>query len=255
MKKGLSAAWLPGVLAVLVMIGAWSIAARRFAPDQLPDPWLVGRALRELLVTGALLRHTGVSLLRFAIAYVLASVICIPLGLLLGWYSLPQRAVGPLIQILRPISPIAWFPLAVLWFGIGDAPAVFIIFVSAAFPITLSAMAAMKNVPETYLRVADNFGLSRAMLFFQIIIPASFPLIMNGLRLAAGAAWIHLVAGEMLGAQSGLGFLIMDARNFLRTDLLLAAMVTIGVLGLGMDQIMSVTERTIRRRWGLADAR
>jgi NitT/TauT family transport system permease protein len=228
----------------------WSLAARQFRPDQLPPPTQVLAALREVLRSGALAEHVGVSLVRLSIAYALAVAVGVPAGLLLGWHARSLRAVGPLLQVLRPISPIAWFPLAVLWFGIGNAPAVFVIFLAALFPIVLTTIQGVHGVPAGYVRLADNFGASRWMLFSQVIVPASFPVIMIGLRIAVGTAWIHLVAGEMLGAQSGLGFLINDARNFLRTDLVLAGMLVIGLLGLAMDRLMSAGERAIKRRWG-----
>jgi NitT/TauT family transport system permease protein len=241
---------LPPTLAFAALVAVWWLAGRRFRPDQLPSPLDVLNALGELASSGALVEHISVSLGRLVLAYGLAVLVGIPAGLLLGWYALLLRAIGPLLQVLRPISPIAWFPLAVLWFGIGNAPAVFIIFLAALFPILLTTIQAVHGVPAGYLRLADNFGVPRWMLFSHIIVPASFPLIAIGLRIAVGTAWIHLIAGEMLGAQSGLGFLINDARNFLRTDQVLAGMVVIGLLGLGMDRLMSVGERAMRRRWG-----
>jgi NitT/TauT family transport system permease protein len=241
---------LPPVLTFATLVAVWWLAGRRFRPDQLPSPLDVLKALHELASSGALVEHVGVSLGRLVLAYGLAVLAGIPAGLLLGWYALSLRAVGPLLQVLRPISPIAWFPLAVLWFGVGNAPAVFIIFLAALFPILLTTVQAVHGVPAGYLRLADNFGAPRWMLFSHIIVPASFPAIAIGLRIAVGTAWIQLVAGEMLGAQSGLGFLINDARNFLRTDQVLGGMVVIGLLGLGMDRLMSVGERAIRRRWG-----
>jgi NitT/TauT family transport system permease protein len=241
---------LPPTLAFGALVTLWWLAGRRFRPDQLPSPLDVLNALRELASSGALVEHISVSLGRLVLAYGLAVLVGIPAGLLLGWYALLLRAIGPLLQVLRPISPIAWFPLAVLWFGIGNAPAVFIIFLAALFPILLTTIQAVHGVPPGYLRLADNFGLPRWMVFSHIIVPASFPVIAIGLRIAVGTAWIHLIAGEMLGAQSGLGFLINDARNFLRTDQVLAGMVVIGLLGLGMDRLMSVGERAMRRRWG-----
>jgi NitT/TauT family transport system permease protein len=241
---------LPPTLAFAALVAVWWLAGRRFRPDQLPSPLDVLNALGELASSGALVEHISVSLGRLVLAYGLAVLVGIPAGLLLGWYALLLRAIGPLLQVLRPISPIAWFPLAVLWFGIGNAPAVFIIFLAALFPILLTTIQAVHGVPAGYLRLADNFGVPRWMLFSHIVVPASFPVIAIGLRIAVGTAWIHLIAGEMLGAQSGLGFLINDARNFLRTDQVLAGMVVIGLLGLSMDRLMSVGERAMRRRWG-----
>jgi NitT/TauT family transport system permease protein len=179
-------------------------------------------------------------------------MVAIPLGLLLGGFAPAGRACDPLLQLLRPISPIAWFPLAVLWFGIGNPPAIFIIFLAAFFPILLATISGVRDVDRLHLKVAANFGAGRAFTFLAVVLPAAFPHIMVGLHIALGTAWIHLVAGEMLGAQSGLGYLIVDARNFLRTDLIIAGMLLVGALGLGINAAMRRVEAQVRRRWGEA---
>lgn len=240
------------ILGLAGFLLTWSLLARCYTPEQLPGPWQTLSVWREMADDGTIWMHIRISLLRFFSAYALALTASLPLGLLLGWYTRAMRVLDPVIQILRPISPIAWFPLAVLWFGVGNAPAVFIITLSAFFPILLATVSAVRAVPTGYLRVAQNFGASRLTLFRTVVLPAAFPTIVVGLRIAVGTAWIHLVAGEMLGAQSGLGFLIVDARNSLRTDTILAAMATIGLLGLAVDRTMSLGETCLKRFWGLA---
>lgn len=212
----------------------------------------VYEGMTELALSGMLWDHIQVSLLRFTISYGVAVLLAVPLGIILGWYLRLWQACNALIEILRPISPMAWFPLAVLWFGVGDAPAVFIIFLAAFFPILLSTVRAVRKVDPTYLKVARNFGANQYAVFTKIVLPAAFPYIMTGLHIAVGTAWIHLVAGEMLGAQSGLGYLIVDSRNFLRTDWIIGGMITVGLLGLAINWIMSWMERKISTRWGLA---
>ncbi len=229
----------------------WQLAARRYPPEQFPAPTDVLLAIKELADSGVLWGHIGISLARFGGAYLLAVVVAIPLGLFLGRFSRCHAALDPLIQVLRPISPIAWFPLAVLWFGIGNAPAVFIIFLAAFYPVLLTTINAVRAVPPVYLKVAANFGARPGMTFLRVIVPAAFPGIMVGLHIAVGTAWIHLVAGEMLGAQSGLGFMIVDARNFLRTDQIMAGMLLVGILGLAIYKGMKAAERLIGRRWGI----
>ncbi len=239
-------------VAGLVLFGAlWQLAAAHYTPEQFPGPVLVARALWEVAADGTLWANTRISLARFVGGYLFAVLVAIPLGLLLGRVTALARLFDPIIQVLRPISPIAWFPLSVLWLGIGNAPAVFIIFLAAFFPVLLTTIAAVRAIPRVYLRVAVNFGAPRAMTFLRVMVPAAFPGIMVGLHIAVGTAWIHLVAGEMLGAQSGLGYMIVDARNFLRTDLIIAAMLVIGVLGLTIYQGMRALERRIGRRWGV----
>jgi NitT/TauT family transport system permease protein len=230
----------------------WQFAARRYPPEQFPAPSDVVRAIAELAANGTLWNNIGISLARFTGAYTLAVVVAIPLGLFLGRFVRCHQAVDPLVQVLRPISPIAWFPLAVLWFGIGNAPAVFIIFLAAFYPVLLATISAVRAIPPVYLKVATNFGARPGMTFLRVIVPAAFPGIMVGLHIAVGTAWIHLVAGEMLGAQSGLGFMIVDARNFLRTDWIMAGMLVVGSLGLAIYRSMRVIEQMIGRRWGVS---
>lgn len=236
---------------ILLFIAAWQFVSGFYTPEQWPRPLDVANALIELYNSGMLREHVQTSLLRFIMAYSLAVICGLPTGILIGRCKIIFDALNPLIQIIRPISPIAWFPLAVLWFGIGNSPAVFIIFLSAFFPILLSTVTAVSEVPENYLKVSRNFGAPKLMIIFKVIFPAAFPTIVIGLRIAVGTAWIHLVAGEMLGAQSGLGFLIVDARNFLRTDLIIAAMLIVGAIGLLIDFIMKTSENLFRKNRGL----
>jgi NitT/TauT family transport system permease protein len=240
------------VLTGIAFILLWHLASGRYTAEQLPAPCDVMKAIKELSDNGVLWGHIGISLVRFGSAYLLAVVVAIPLGLFLGRFLSCHAAIDPLIQVLRPISPIAWFPLAVLWFGIGNAPAIFIIFLAAFYPVLLTTISAVRGVPAVYLKVANNFGAGSRMTFLRVIVPAAFPGIMVGLHIAVGTAWIHLVAGEMLGAQSGLGFMIVDARNFLRTDQIMAGMLLVGMLGLVIYRGMKAVEHAIGRRWGVA---
>lgn len=235
----------------IALLAVWRLAAGLYGLDRFPGPWQAACAIWEISHNGELLRHIAVSLMRFGIAYIIAVFAAIPLGLFLGTERFALKIIDPLIQLLRPISPVAWFPLAVLWFGIGNAPAVFIIFMSAFFPILLATVRGVIEIPQAYLKSAANFGASRWFKFERVIVPAAFPSIATGLRIAVGTAWIHLVAGEMLGAQSGLGFLIVDSRNFLRTDMVLAAMFMIGLLGLLINLLFELLEKRIKIRWGM----
>jgi NitT/TauT family transport system permease protein len=242
-------AFLP-TASLMVFLAVWHAAAGYYPPELFPGPLDVAQALRELAGSGLLWEHIAISLFRFATAYALAVSAAVPLGLFLGTCPRCRRAVDPLIQVLRPISPVAWFPLAVLWFGIGNAPAIFIIFLAAFYPVLLATIDAVRQIPAVFLKVAANFGAGRRMTFLRVVIPAAFPGIMVGLHIAVGTAWIHLVAGEMLGAQSGLGYLIVDARNFLRTDWILAGMLVVGLLGLAIYRAMRAAEGLLKRRWG-----
>ncbi|MBC8017869.1 MAG: ABC transporter permease [Verrucomicrobia bacterium] len=249
MFRSVSTKLLPA-LSLVAFLAIWQFAASFWTPELFPSPLDVARAFRELAEMGVLWGHIAVSLLRFSIAYLAAIAIAVPLGLFLGRNPRCRQAIDPLVQVLRPISPIAWFPLAVLWFGIGNAPAIFIIFLAAFYPVLLSTVSAVIGIPPVYLKVAANFGAKPGAVFLRVIIPAAFPGIMVGLHIAVGTAWIHLVAGEMLGAQSGLGYMIVDARNFLRTDWIIAGMLIVGFLGLCINQAMRRAELWLGRRWG-----
>ncbi len=229
---------------ILCTVGGWNEAL-------FPSPLRTLAGLGELIVSGVLAYDIAASLLRFAVGYLSSVLIALVLGLVLGWYSRVWAYLSPIAQVLRPVSPVAWLPFIVLFFGIGEAPAIAIIFLAAFFPVLLSTIAAVQKIEPVYLRVAQNFGIRQPQLFTKILLPAIFPQIATGLHLALGTAWVFLVAGEMVGAQSGLGFLIIDARNNLRADLLMAAILVIGVLGLLLDSAMGLAERRLYRRWGM----
>ncbi|MBD8037344.1 ABC transporter permease [Solibacillus sp. A46] len=215
-----------------------------------PPPLKVGEALLAIISDGSLFAHIQISLFRFFSGYLAAVIVAIILGLLLGRSTLVWKVVDPIVQVLRPVSPIAWSPFIVLWFGIGNMPAIVIIFIAAFFPVLLSTVSAVKKVDKTFLRIASNFEMSPFETLRKIVLPASFPMIANGLHMALGSAWIFLVAGEMVGAQSGLGFLIIDARNSLSLDLVMACIVVIGVLGLALDKGIHYFESWVNRIWG-----
>jgi NitT/TauT family transport system permease protein len=189
---------------------------------------------------------------RFFAGFLTAVAAAVILGLVFGWFTPLWRLANPVVQLLRPISPIAWMPFIVLAFGIGDIPAIVIIFIAAFFPVFLSTVAGVRSVPEIYLKVADNFGVGRIEIFWKIIFPAAFSQIVSGVHLALGTAWVFLVCGEMVGAQSGLGYLIIDARNNLRNDILAADIAVIGLIGFLLNAGIELIEKRFLKRWGLA---
>jgi NitT/TauT family transport system permease protein len=162
--------------------------------------------------------------------------------------------VNPLVQILRPISPLAWIPIAILWYGVGDMAAIFLIFVGCFFPLLLTAMSAVHNVAPVYVNVGRNFGLSTPDFIYRVLYPAVVPQLITGSRITLGIAWLVVVAAEMIAVSSGLGFLIVDARNAgNRYDLVLAGMVIIGAIGLLLDLAMRSLERVKSFRWGYSE--
>jgi NitT/TauT family transport system permease protein len=228
--------WHVSVAAVGLAIVAWDLAVRFGGNTLIPGPLAVLRALGELAVSGRLVRYAIASLFRVTWGFALAVVVGIPLGLVLGWFSRPGRTIGPILQFMRPISPLAWIPLAILWFGVGDTAAVFLIFIATVLPLTLTAMQAARGVHHVHVEAARNFGLSSAAIVRRVLLPSALPELIGGIRIALGIAWLVVVAAEMIAVNSGLGFLIVDARNAGdRYDLVVAGMVAIGVIGLVLD--------------------
>ena len=241
---------LPCAVTAVSLLG-WELAVRATRNDLFPGPWPVVLGIVELIRKGLLLKYIVASLFRVTWGFGLAVLVGVPFGLFLGWFRVAYQAFNPIIQILRPISPIAWIPLAILWFGVSDAAPVFLIFLASVFPITVSATAAVRDLQPVYLRAAKNFGLGRARLFTRVILPATLPQILTGVRIALGVAWLVVVAAEMIAVNSGLGYLIIDARNAgKRYDLVVAGMIVIGVIGLVLDVLIRQVERFQEVSWG-----
>lgn len=238
---------LPVVTAVIACL-LWAYAVKASGTKIFPSPAAVARAVWKLTEGKVLWRYIIDSLGRVTAGYFFAIAAGVPLGFLLGWSRNAAAAINPLIQMLRPISPLAWMPLAVIWFGVGESAPVFLIFMSAIFPIAVAAMNGVRNVPPIYLQVGRNFGLSPIQLMTRIVAPAVLPRLVVGLRIAFGISWVVLVAAEMIAVDSGLGYLIIDARNAgKRYDLVVAGMLIIGILGLMLDTIIHRVERAIVR--------
>jgi NitT/TauT family transport system permease protein len=239
------------ILAAAVLLTAWYCSVRWSGTKVFPAPMPVARGLAELVRKHVLWKDIGDSLRRVGLGFGLAALIGVPLGLTLGWYPAANQVVNPAFQILRPISPIAWIPVAILLFGVGDKAAVFLIFLAALFPILLACVSGVANVPSIFRRAGRNFGLSPALILARVIFPAALPQILIGLRLALGVAWLVVVAAEMTAVDSGLGYLVIDSRNSgKRYDLVVAAMLIIGLIGLILDQCFRRLEKIRAVRWG-----
>ncbi len=240
------------VVALILFGVAWEAGIRWSGTTLLPSPYAVAAAIVELIQQGVLAKYIVASLFRTTWGFGLALLVGLPLGLFLGWFRPAAEALNPVIQILRPISPIAWIPLAILWFGITDAAPIFLIFLASVFPITVSTSAAVHGIPRIYLRAAQNFGVSGWRLWTRVIFPACLPQIITSLRIALGVAWLVVVAAEMIAVNSGLGYLIIDARNAgKRYDLVVAGMLMIGFIGLILDTLIRRLEHLPMVQWGL----
>lgn len=252
MRDKLESILLP-LAVVLGFVAFWHFAVKWTGSDIFPTPRQVLAGTWELVEKGVLVKFVVASLFRVATGYLLAVFVGIPLGLLMGWFTRFRMALNPAIQVLRPISPIAWIPVAILWFGVSDLAPIFLIFLASLFPITVAAMAAVQNIQLVYIRAARNFGIGGLELFKKVVLPAALPQILTGLRLALGVAWLVVVAAEMIAVNSGLGYLIIDARNAgKRYDLVVAGMAMIGLIGLGLDWLVRRMERLDEVRWGIS---
>ncbi len=234
-----------------MLIAAWQFAIDRQAIPIIPGPWAVLKGIVELARKGLLLKYVVASLFRVTWGFLLAVVTAIPFGLLLGWHRRAEMALNPSIQILRPISPLAWIPIAILWFGVGDMSAIFLIYLASFLPLAVSAMNAVRNILPVHVNAGRNFGLSPAQVVYKVLYPAVMPQLIIALRISLGIAWLVVVAAEMIAVNSGLGFLIIDARNAgNRYDLVVAGMVLIGVIGLLLDMGIRTLEKLKSLRWG-----
>jgi len=236
-----------------LLLAAWTLAISRSRGSIFPVPLQVVTAVGELIADGTLWQHILASLGRVGTGFLLAVLTAVPLGLWMGRVESVYAALNPVFQILRPISPIAWIPIAILWFGVGNASPIFLIFIASVFPLIVQTAAGVHTIDPRYLRAAENFGVSRAKLMLQVVIPAVLPEIIVGMRISLGVGWLVVVAAEMIALRSGLGYLIMDSRNAgNRYDLVVAGMIIIGVIGLLLDGVMRLLEGLKAVRWRYA---
>ena len=244
---------LPPVAVIALIVGVWWAVVAASGSVVFPTPWQVVTGTAELVRDGSLWEHIGASLFRVGTGFLLAVVVAVPLGLWMGWVKGAYFTLNPLFQMLRPISPIAWIPIAILWFGVGNVSPIFLIFISSVFPMIVQTTAGVHTIEQRYLRAAANFGVSRRTLFRHVVIPAVLPQVIVGMRIGLGVAWLVVVAAEMIALRSGLGYLIIDSRNAgNRYDLVIAGMIIIGLIGLLLDGLMRMLEGLKTVKWRYA---
>ncbi len=225
---------------ILFLVVLWEAIIRisGWSEQVFPGPIIVFMAFIELVSDGTLFNHSVASLYRVTVGFYLAAIFGIPIGILLGMNRVADKMVNPIVQFLRPISPLAWIPLAMVWFGIGDNPAIFLIFLSSFFSLIVASAIAVRSINPIYFQVAANFNFTHLELITKIVVPAIIPNVVTALRLTIAVAWLVVVAAEMIAVQSGLGYLILDSRNALRMDYVMVGMIVIGFIGLFLDLIM-----------------
>ena len=240
---------------ILVVVAVWQAATMWLQTPVylLPSPIAVAQAAWRLLSDGTLVEYLVASVGRLFIGTVLAFAIAVPLGYAVGVSRTADRMFSPIISVAQPIPGIAWIPLAILWFGLGPMAVGFIIFLAAFFPIALNTVTGVRTISRDLVRVARVFHLPPRMVLLDVVIPGALPYIVTGTRLGFGYAWRALVAGEMIAATSGLGYMIFQARDYLKTDEVIVGMLTIGLFWAAIERlVLRPIERRTIERWGLA---
>ena len=234
---------------------AWHLATAGRPYSLVPPPWDVAVQWWDLafggvwddLYSATLLDHSLASLGRVYGGFALAALVALPLGMLIGRVAVVRDLLDPSLQILRPIPVTAWLPLAMIVFGIGPRSAFFLVFLGAFYPILLNTVFGVQSVEARLFEAAAMLGVSRQATFWKVVLPASLPSIFTGLRLGLGFAWVVIVVGEMTGVQTGLGAIIMEARQLSRTEIVISGMITIGLLGFLSDRLIQALGRRLLR--------
>ena len=251
-KPGLTQSIFLPLVAVVALVAIWGAVWRTgvFHESAFPSPLAVVRGFGHEAKSGRLVNDLVTSLFRVSCGFAIAVVSGIPTGLWLGQKLAARLTFLPIINFFRNLSPLAWMPFAILWFGVGDAAAIFLIFLAAFFPVALATIAAVANIPTVYFRVAQDYGLKGLARLTQVTLPAIMPQVITTLRVTAGLSWLVVVAAEMIAGRDGLGFAVMDSRNGLRTDLLVVEMIVIGLIGVVIDRILVQLTKVRSVRWG-----
>jgi NitT/TauT family transport system permease protein len=241
-----------GLIVPAVIIAVWQAVTQLgwVNPQVLPSPLAVVEKWIAYLLpmqpyasgsklawyfSGELLIDSLGSMYRVVVGFLIGAGLALPIGLAMGASARVYAWFNPLFQLLRPIPPIAYIPLSILWFGLGNPPAVFLIALGAFFPVLMNTIAGVRQVDSIYLRAARNLGAGRRTLFLRVILPASVPYILAGVRIGIGTAFIVVIVSEMIAVNNGLGFRILEAREYFWSDKIIAGMITIGLWGLAID--------------------
>ena len=250
-------AFLPNLILLAVVVVLWQLVSAVWLPRidptsavLMPAPSSIAITAAGMIASGELFFHLLASLKRETTAFLFGAS-AIPLGIAMGWWRPVYNQVNPIMEILRPIPPLAWIPLSILWFGLGDEQNEFIIFLGMFFPILVNTIVGVKNIDPTLIRAARSLGAPEYRVLLRIVLKGALPQIITGVRIGLGVGWMALVAAELVGANSGLGFLINDARSMLRTDSITVGMLTIGVVGLLIDTLIRMLGRRMLP-WSLA---
>lgn len=241
------------LLVLVLFLGLWEVGVKVGIFGErmqllLPPPSTIARTGWDQLKDGTLIEASFQSIRRVLLGCAAAILVAVPTGILIGWSRLVEDMVDPLLEILRPIPPIAWIPLSILWFGLTPSAAIFIIVVGAFFPTLVNTASGVRSVDRGYIEAAQTLGARRQITILRkVVLPAATPSIITGVRISFGIGWMSVVAAEMLAVNSGLGYMILNARQIFRPDIVILGMVAIGLIGLAMDRGLRIAESRILR--------
>lgn len=241
--------WVLGTLSMLVFLALWELAVRAQAVNPLftSSPSRIVAAAIEMFSDGSIYGHLRVSAEEFFSGFALAIVIGVPLGILMGWYSRVNAILEPFVTALYATPRIALLPLVVIWFGIGLASKVAIVFLGAIFPILVNTITGVRTIDADFIKVARSFGATDRQMFLSVALPSSVPMLLTGLRLGLGHALVGIVVGEMYGATQGLGYLIAVAGARFQTDRVMVGIILIAALGVALTELLRAIERRFER--------
>lgn len=243
MNKTITALIIP---VIILIVWAFLTTYTGIVPSYLiPSPHAVIVAFENLLKNGALISDTIYTLTRVLLGFIIAALVAIPLGIIIGWSKTADNLSSFIIGVLRPIPPIAWIPFAILWFGVGLGSAIFIIFLGSVFPILINTADGVKRTDNVYIESAYTMGASQFQTLKKVVVPAALPNIITGLKVGIGIGLMCTVAAEMIGSDNGLGYLILTATSMLDSASAIVGMLAIGVIGLGFDYFFNRMERKI----------
>jgi ABC-type nitrate/sulfonate/bicarbonate transport system permease component len=229
----------------LLILLVWELASRSHLLNPLiaPPPSTVAADILLLIRTGTLFVALSATFQRIIIGFAIATVISVLLGTLMARFRIFEDLMDPVVELIRPVSPLAIFPLAILWFGIGDASKIFLIALSCSFPIILNTYAGVRSIDVSYIRAARSLGANSGEILAKVVLPASLPQVFTGVRIAWGIALIVIIASEMIGATEGLGYMVLEAQQTFRVERVFAGIVIIGVLGFATDRALRALSR------------
>lgn len=238
-RRAVWLSWAVGAASLCSVLAVWTwVSLSGLVPAViLPTPPHVVQTLGKLLRSGELWSHVGWSLLRVGVGFSIGAGLSVLLGSLMGWFRPVGWVFNPLVEALRPIPPLAFIPLIIIWFGIGEDARILVIAIAAFLTCIVPVRAGMRETPDVYVDAAMTLGARPLQVFFTVAIPSAIPFIFAGLRVALAASWTTLVAAELVAAQSGLGYMIQNGSRFFLTDVVLAGVVVIGVLAFCMDKL------------------